>query len=118
MTVRSVQAGISPWAAACFVIALVSIYAFLQDLIAPDWPAFFLSPLLVVGFRWAVGVAPRDSLVRAALYQAAVLIVPFTAIYSVADAAFKTDWQPWVIAATTVIGFWATISMIAEVEAE
>jgi len=74
--------------------------------------------LVVIAFRWAVAAAPRDSLIRAALYQGAVLVVPFTAIYSVADAAFKTDWQPWVIAATAVIGFWATISLIADVEAD
>ena len=106
------------WAIACTIIALGSVYAFFQDIIAPDWPAWVLSPLIVVGFRGAVSVTPDESLIRAALYQAALLIVPFMGVYGLADAVFAADWPAWVIAPLVVALLWTGMAAILEIEAE
>ena len=34
-------------------LAIVALYAFLQDFMSPDWPAWILAPLLLIGFREA-----------------------------------------------------------------
>lgn len=115
---ESVRADTRLWVVAGTVIALASVYAFLQDIIDPDWPAWVLSPLVVVGFRGAVSVAPQDSLARAALYQAALLLVPFMGIYGLLDAAFKADWPGWVIAPIIVLGLWMGMATVSEVEAD
>ena len=106
------------WAAASTLIALASVYAFLQDLIAPDWRAWVLSPLVILGFRAAVSAAPADSVVRAALYQTALLLVPFMGVYGLADAAFSADWPAWVIAPSVVAMLWIGIAAISDVEAD
>lgn len=113
-----VQAKISLWAAGCTLVALASIYAFLQDLIAPDWPAWVLTPLIVLGFRQAVLTAPQDSLTRAALNQGALLLVPFMGIYGLVDALTKADWPAWVIAATAMVILWFGMATLSEAEAD
>jgi len=118
MPVDSIFGKTSVWAAAFTLIALASLYAFLQDIIAPDWPAWVLSPLVVVGFRGAVLKAPSDSLLRAALYQAALLLVPFMGVYGLVDAATSVAWPAWVIAPIVVILLWTGVAAIAEVEAD
>jgi hypothetical protein len=74
--------------------------------------------LIVVGFHRAVSVAPSDSIVRAALFQAALLLVPFMGVYGLADAAFRADWPVWVIATAVVLTLWAGMAVIAEAEAD
>ena len=106
------------WAVACTIIALASVYAFLKGVIAPDWPAWALSPLAILGFRGAVAASPADSAMRAALYQSALLLVPFMAIYSLADAAFSADWPAWVIAPSVVAVLWSVVAAISDVEAD
>jgi hypothetical protein len=106
------------WAVAWTIVALASVYAFLQDIISPDWPAFVLAPLLVAGFRGAVSAAPSDGLTRAILYQAALLLVPFMGIYGLADAAFSAEWPAWVIAPVSVAILWIGVATISEVEGE
>ena len=115
---ESVRADARPWVMAGTIIALASVYAFLQDIIDPDWPAWVLSPLVVVGFRGAVSAAPQDGLVRAALYQAALLLVPFMGIYGLLDVAFKADWPGWVIAPAVVLVLWLGMATISELEAD
>lgn len=112
------HSGTKRWAIVWTVIALASLYAFLQDLIAPDWPAWVLSPLIVAGFLGAVSVAPSDSLIRAALFQAALLLVPFMGVYGLADAAFRADWPAWVIASAVVLTLWAGVAIIADAESD
>ncbi len=106
------------WAFVVTIVALASVYAFLQDIIAPDWPAWVLSPLIVFGFRGAVSVTPDDSLLRALLYQAALLIVPFMGVYGLVDAVTRTNWPEWVIAPIVVIAMWASISLLIEAESD
>lgn len=118
MAVNSVQSDATRWAAICTIIALASLYAFLQDIISPDWPAWVLSPLIVVGFRRAVKASPDDSVIRAALYQAALILVPFMGVYGLVDAATSADWPQWVIAPLVVAILWAGVATITEAEAE
>ena len=112
------RSGTRRWAIVWTVIALASLYAFLQDLIAPDWPAWVLSPLIIVGFHGAVSIAPSDSIIRAGLYQAALLLVPFMGVYLLADAAFSAEWPAWVIASAVVLLLWAGVAIIAEAESD
>jgi hypothetical protein len=106
------------WLAAWTLVALVSVFAFLQDIIAADWPAWVFSPLVIFGFRAAVTTAPRNGLLRSALNQAALLLVPFMALYSLIDDAFYADWPELVLAPAVVIGVWLLISTIVEAEAD
>jgi hypothetical protein len=104
------------WAATWTIVALISAYAFFQDIIAPDWPAWIIAPLLVIGFRAAVWAAQPDGLARAALYQSAIILVPFMAVYGVVDAILKPDWPAWVIAPIVALGLWIGMANIAEAE--
>jgi hypothetical protein len=52
------------------------------------------------------------------IYQAALLLVLFMGIYGLLDAAFSADWPAWVLAPIAVIGLWAAISLIADIEAD
>ena len=118
MPTQTAQSKAWPWPAICTIVALAAVYAFLQDIIAPDWPAWVLSPAIVVGFRIAVRSIPDDSLVRAALYQLALLLVPFMAVYGLVDAFTRTNWPEWVIAPALVSLFWAAVATIADAEAD
>lgn len=118
MTNDPVFTGIRPWAVAFTLISLASVCAFLQDIISPDWHAWVLSPVVILAFRGLVVATPQDSLARAALYQAAVLLVPFMAIYGLLDAAFRVDWPAWVFAPMVVLILWMGISTVAEAEAD
>lgn len=104
--------------AAFALIALVSAYAFFQDIIKADWPAWLIAPALVVAFRGAVSIAPEHSLIKAALYQGALVVVPFMAIFGLVDAVTKTNWPEWVIAPSVVLGFWAALFLIMDAEAD
>lgn len=115
---ESVRAETSIWVVTGTLIALASVYAFLQDMIDPSWPAWVLAPLIVVGFRKAVALAPQDSMVRPALYQAALVLVPFMGIYGLLDIAFKPDWPAWVIAPIVVLLLWMCMATVSEVEAD
>jgi hypothetical protein len=118
MPVNPVQSDATRWAVVCTIVALASVYAFLQDIISPDWPAWVLSPLIVVGFRSAVKASPDDSVMRAALYQVALLLVPFMGVYGLVDAATSVDWPQWVIAPAVVAVLWAGVATITEAEAD
>lgn len=106
------------WPLAWTLVALVSTYVFLQDLINPQWPAWVLTPLLFVGFRAAVTIVPADSLARALLYQAALILVPFMGVYALVDAAVSADWTPWVVAPVVVVLLWTFVTTISEAEAD
>ena len=42
-------------------LVIVALYGFLQDFMSPDWPAWILAPLLLVGFRGAISMDPETS---------------------------------------------------------
>ena len=98
--------------------AIVALYAFLQDFMSPDWPAWILSPLLLLGFRSAVSVTREGSVVRAALWQSALFIIPFTAIYGLLDVAFSSDVPVWLLSPLIVFGLWLLFSQVVDVESD
>lgn len=106
------------WPMAFLLVALVSAYAFFQDIIKPDWPAWFIAPALILTFRGAVSIAPEDSLARAALYQAALLGVSFMSVFGIIDAVTTTNWPQWVISPAIVAAFWAAFFLLVDVEAD
>jgi protein-S-isoprenylcysteine O-methyltransferase Ste14 len=65
-------------------------------------------PLFLV-FAVRFQLHPENSFIRAALYQAALLLVPFMAIFSLIDAITKSDWPQWVLSPVIVLAFWAGI---------
>src|SRR5512139_1192052 len=97
-------------------IAVVALYAFLQDFMSPDWPAWILSPLLLVGFRGALSATREGSMGRAALWQVALIIVPFTAIYGLLDALFSSDAPVWLLSPVIVAALWLLFFQVVEAE--
>lgn len=118
MPVRSALKQHDPITVACVVVALVSTYAFLQEIIAPHWPAWVLSPTLVLAFLGAKSLIPEDSVSQIILNQAALLTVPFMAFYSVAEELFAADWLEWGIPPLLALGFWLLVATIADFEIE
>ena len=102
----------------CIVIALVALYAFLQDFMSPDWPAGILAPLLLMGFWAALSAAPDDGFLRAALWQAALLLVPFMGTYGLLDLVFSSDVPVWLISPVVVGAVWMLFSQVIDVESD
>lgn len=103
---------------AVVVLVIVALYAFLQDFMSPDWPAWILSPLLLLGFRGAVSATREGSIARAALWQTALLVVPFTAIYGLLDVVFSSDGPVWLLTPIIVGSLWLLFSQVVDVEAD
>lgn len=99
-------------------VAVVALYSFLQDFMSPDWPAWILSPLLLLGFRGVVSATREGSAARAALWQAAIFIIPFAAIYGLLDVAFSSDVPVWLLSPVIVFGLWLVFSQVVDVETD
>jgi len=109
-------AGIGHFAVVALVI--VALYAFLQDFMSPDWPAWILSPLLLIGFRGAIFATREGSIARAALWQTALVVVPFTGIYGLLDVVFSSDGPVWLLTPIIVAALWMLFSQVVDVEAD
>ena len=83
-------------------ISLIALYAFLQDFMSPDWPAGLLAPLLLLAFRGVLSAAPEDGMMRSALWQGALLLVPFMGTYGLLDLFFSSDIPVWLISPIVV----------------
>ena len=99
-------------------IAIIALCAFPQDFMRPEWPAWILCPLLLIGFRRALSVTPEGSMGRAALWQAALLIVPFTAIYGLLDVVFSSDVPVWLLSPLILATLWLLFLQVVDVEAD
>jgi hypothetical protein len=99
-------------------LVIVALYAFLQDFMSPDWPAWVLSPLLLIGFRGAISATREGSIVRAAMWQTALIVVPFTGIYGLLDVVFKSDKPVWLLTPVIVGALWLLFSQVVDVEAD
>lgn len=103
---------------ACIIIALVALYAFLQDFMSPDWPAGILAPLVLIGFRGALSATPEDGILRAGLWQGALLLVPFMGTYGLLDLFFSSDIPVWLISPVVVAAIWMLFSHVVDVESD
>lgn len=117
-TERSTLPTAHPGQLACISLALIASYAFLQDFMSPDWPAGILAPLLLLGFRGALSAAPEDGIVRSALWQAALLLVPFMGTYGLLDLFFSSDIPVWLISPVVVAAIWMLFSHVVDIEAD
>jgi hypothetical protein len=99
-------------------VVIVALYAFLQDFMSPDWPAWILSPLLLIGFRGAIAATREGSIARAALWQTALFVVPFTGVYGLLDMVFKSDGPVWLLTPIIVGSLWLLFSQVVDVEAD
>ena len=109
---------VRPGQLAFVAIALVALYAFLQDFMSPDWPAGILAPLVLIGFRGTLSAVPEDSFLRAGLWQAALLLVPFMAAYGLLDVIFASDAPVWLISPVIVAAAWTLFSYVVDIEAD
>ena len=100
------------------LIALVALYAFLQDFMSPDWPAGIIAPLVLIGFRGALSATSEESVLRAGLWQAALLLVPFMAAYGLLDVIFSSDVPVWLISPLIVLAAWTLFSYVVDIEAD
>lgn len=115
------RTGIAPTSVGQLVLiglTIVALYAFLQDYMSPDWPAWILSPLLLIGFKAAVAATREGSLARAVLWQGALVIVPFTGIYGLLDLAFSSDGPVWLLSPLIVLCIWLVFSLVVDVESD
>lgn len=103
---------------ACIGIALVALYAFIQDFMSPDWPAGIVAPILLIGFRGAVSAAPEGGVMRAALWQGALLVIPFMGTYGLLDLYFSSDIPVWLISPVIVAAMWMLFSQVVDAEAD
>lgn len=99
-------------------LVIVALYAFLQDFMSPDWPAWILAPLLLIGFRGAISITREGSIARAALWQAALIVVPFTGVYGLLDIVFKSDVPVWLLTPLIVGALWLLFAQVVDVEAD
>ena len=97
---------------------IVALYAFLQDFMSPDWPAWILAPLLLIGFRGAISATREGSVARAALWQTALFVVPFTGIYGLLDIVFKSDGPVWLLTPVIVGALWLLFSQVVDLESD
>jgi hypothetical protein len=102
----------------CIGIALVALYAFLQDFMSPDWPAGIVAPILMIGFRGALSAAPEDGVLRAGLWQAALLLIPFMGTYGLLDLFFSSDVPVWLISPVVVAAVWMLFSQVVDIEGD
>lgn len=102
----------------CIAIALVALYAFLQDFMSPDWPAGIVAPILLIGFRSALSAAPEGGILRAGMWQGALLLVPFMGTYGLLDLYFASDIPVWLISPVVVAALWMLFSQVVDVEAD
>ena len=100
------------------VIALAALYGFLQDFMSPDWPAGIVAPALLIGFRGALSAAPEDGVLRAGLWQGALLLVPFMGTYGLLDLYFSSDIPVWLISPIVVAAIWMLFSQVVDAEAD
>jgi len=103
---------------AWIAIALVALYSFIQDFMSPDWPAGIVAPLVLLGFHRALSAAPEDGILRAGLWQAALLVIPFMGTYGLLDLFFSSDVPVWLISPVVVAVVWMLFSSIVDVEAD
>lgn len=103
---------------AVIALVIVALYAFLQDFMSPDWPAWILSPLLLAGFRGAIFATREGSIARAALWQTALIVVPFTGVYGLLDVVFSSDVPVWLLTPLIVGALWLLFSQVVDVEAD
>jgi hypothetical protein len=102
----------------CIGITLVALYAFLQDFMSPDWPAGIVAPILLIGFRGALSAAPEDGFLRAGLWQAALLLIPFMGTYGLLDLFFSSDVPVWLISPVVVAAVWMLFSQVVDIEGD
>jgi hypothetical protein len=102
---------------ACILVALAALYGFLQDFMSPDWRAGIVAPALLIGFHGAISAAPKDGVVRAALWQGALLVLPFMGAYGLLDL-FASDSVAWIISPILVLAAWLLFSQVVEAEAD
>ena len=103
---------------AMVALVIVALYAFLQDFMSPDWQAWILSPMLLIAFRGAISATGEGSIARTALWQAALIVVPFSAIYGLLDVVFASDVPVWLLTPIIVGALWLLFSQVVDVEAD
>ena len=60
----------------------------------------------------------EGSIARAALWQAALVVVPFTGIYGLLDVVFSSDGPVWLLTPIIVGALWLLFSQVVDVEAD
>ena len=72
----------------------------------------------MLGFRGALSASPEDGLMRAVLWQGALIIIPFMGIYGLLDLVFASDIPVWVISPAIVGCLWLLFAQVIEAEAD
>lgn len=101
-------------------IALIGLWAFLEDIIKADWVAWLVSPLSVLVFCGVLWRVKSGSFARDALWFVALLILAFVSIYDVLDLILdplvRSDLLIAAAAVVILAGLWSSLSAVIAVE--
>jgi len=108
------------WHIAPIAIAMVGMWAFLEDIIKADWVAWLMPPLFVLSFFGLLWAFRRTSFARDALWFLALLILAFVGIYDVLDLILdpliRSDMLIAAAALVVLAGIWSSLSAVLAVE--
>jgi hypothetical protein len=104
------------WTAIATAIALLAVIAFLRDQYPKDWTAWAVAGATVAGVAGAFIAFKRESLGRALLWLASLIVVAFLVIFDVLDAIvdpfIDADWPVAAMAVLLVIGLGTFLSIL------
>lgn len=98
------------------VIPLLAVVAFLMDQYPQDWTAWAVAGTIIAGVAGAFIAFKRESLGRALMWIASLIVVTFLIFFDVLDAIvdpfIDADWPVAVIAVLLVIGLGTFLSIL------
>lgn len=108
------------WKPAGLIILLLALSEFLHDIFRPDWPAWLMPPLLILGFMAGISLAKQDGVVKPALWMAALASLAFVLVYDILDFLLDpfvaSDLGVGALTALVLVGLWQLLSVIVAVE--
>lgn len=108
------------WKPVGLVVLLLALSEFLHDIFRPDWPAWLMPPLLILGFIAGISLAKRDGVAKPALWMAALVSLAFVLVYDILDFFLDpfvtSDVGVGALTALVIVGLWQLLSVIVAVE--
>jgi hypothetical protein len=108
------------WKPVGLVVLLLALSEFLHDIFRPDWPAWLMPPLLILGFIAGISLAKRDGVAKPALWMTALVSLAFVLVYDILDFFLDpfvtSDVGVGALTALVIVGLWQVLSVMVAVE--